>query len=197
MFKRLAQSFYTQNTLTVAQQLLGKHIIHETPLGIRAGIIVETEAYLAHEPACHAYKGITQRNSALFGPVGHAYVYFIYGNHYCFNTVAHDETVVAGGVLIRAVQPTQGIALMAKARKGISGYQISNGPGKLTQALGITHVHNNIDLTTSKELFIADGIYIDPLDIINSPRIGISQAKDLPWRFCISDNKWLSDFHKK
>jgi len=197
MFKHLAQSFYTQDTLTAARQLLGKQIVHQTFGDIRAGIIVETEAYLANDPSCHAYKGITQRNSALFGPVGHAYVYFIYGNHYCFNVVAYNKTAIAGGVLIRAIQPTQGIEHMVQARKGISGYQISNGPGKLTQALGITRVHNNIDLTTSKELFIADGIYIDPLDIINSPRIGISQARDLPWRFYISDNKWVSYFHKK
>ncbi len=192
MFKNLTQSFYAQNTLTVAQQLLGKQVVHKTSRGIRAGIVVETEAYLAHDPACHAYKGITQRNRALFGAVGHAYVYCIYGNHYCLNAVAHDETTVAGSVLIRAIQPTQGIELMVQARNGIQGYRISNGPGKLTQALGITHIHNNIDLATSEKLFISDGIYIDSSDIISSPRIGISQAKDLPWRFYISYNKWVS-----
>ncbi len=188
----IKRSFYARNTETVARDLLGKQIVHVTSQSIRAGIIVETEAYYETEPACHAYKGFTKSNSALFGPVGHAYVYFIYGNHYCLNVVSRSKDVHAGGVLIRALEPTIGIEAMIKARHGITGHQISNGPGKLTQAMGITKKYTHIDLTHQGELFITEGRPVKPSDIVRGPRIGISQAKDLPLRFFVASNPWIS-----
>ena len=120
MYTVLERSFYTQKTETVAKALLGKQIVHITEGPTRAGIIVETEAYFSGDPASHCFNGPTARNKALFGPVGHAYVYFIYGNHYCLYVVAHDEETLAGGVLIRALEPTQGIEKMITARNGIN-----------------------------------------------------------------------------
>ena len=192
MFTIIKRSFYEQDTDIVARALLGKQIVHIVHKQIRAGIIVETEAYCSDDPACHAYKGLTQSNSALFGPVGHAYVYFIYGNHYCVNVVARNKNQPAGGVLIRAIEPTFGIEEMKQARHGITGHQISNGPGKLTQALGITKKQNHVDLTVKGELFIAEGCTVKPSEILSSTRIGISAAKERPLRFYVSNNPWAS-----
>jgi DNA-3-methyladenine glycosylase len=192
MFNIRHRSFFQRETTIVAKALLGKqivHIVHDSP---RAGIIVETEAYFSGDPASHCFKGITKSNCALFGPVGHAYVYFIYGNHYCFNIVAHSEQVPAGGVLIRATEPTFGIKEMIKTRHGITGYQISNGPGKLTQALGITKAQNHKDLTIQNSLFITEGKFINPAKIITTERIGISKAQNKPLRFYIAHNPWVS-----
>lgn len=192
MYSIIKRSFYQQNTETVARTLIGKQIVRYIGKKILAGIIVETEAYCSGDPACHAYKGPTKSNSALFGPVGHAYVYFIYGNHYCLNVVARSEQMDAGGVLIRAIEPTLGIEEMIQARHGITGYQISNGPGKLTQALGITKHQNHIDLTIHGELFITEGRSVKPAEILTTTRIGISAAKEQPLRFYIANNRWVS-----
>ena len=192
MFTLIKRSFYERDTDLVARALLGKQIVHIMGKQIRAGIIVETEAYCSDDPACHAYKGLTKSNSALFGPVGHAYVYFIYGNHYCVNVVARNKNKPAGGVLIRAIEPTYGIEEMILTRHGITGHQISNGPGKLTKALGITKKQNHVDLTIKGELFIAEGHSVKPSEIVAATRIGISAAKELPLRFYVADNKWIS-----
>lgn len=192
MFNILNRSFFERKTEEVAKALLGKQIVHIVHGHPRAGIIVETEAYFYGDPASHCFKGMTKSNSALFGPVGHAYVYFIYGNHYCLNIVAHSKEVPAGGILIRALEPTLGRDEMIEARHGITGYQISNGPGKLAQALGITKTHNHKDLTIQDSLFITEGRSINPSEIITTGRIGISQAKDKPLRFYIANNPWVS-----
>ena len=192
MFTLIKRSFYERDTDLVARALLGKQIVHIMGKQIRAGIIVETEAYCSDDPACHAYKGLTKSNSALFGPVGHAYVYFIYGNHYCVNMVARNKQTPAGGVLIRAIEPASGIEDMIHARHSIIGHQISNGPGKLTQALGITKKQNHVDLTIKGELFIAQGRTVKLSEIVASTRIGISAATELPLRFYIANNRWVS-----
>jgi len=155
-------------------------------------MIVETEAYCGlSDPASHAYRNRLKRNIPMFGPVGHAYIYFIYGNHYCMNVVAKSHDQEAGGVLIRALEPVDGIDEMIKARK-CSYNQLTNGPGKLTKALGITRELNNIDVTISHELFITDYENIKPSLIKSSGRIGIRVATDKNWRFYIANNRWVS-----
>lgn len=183
--KVIQSDFFNRDTTIVAQELLGKLLIHEHEGIYRSGIIIETEAYMGNDPACHAYRGKTERNASLFGPVGYAYVYFIYGNHFCFNTVARAPGVISGGVLIRAIQPVDGIEFMKKARNMNDEKQLVNGPGKLTQALGITKQHNGYDLTQGKRLFLTDGIEIKKSDIKATPRIGISAGQDRLWRFVV------------
>jgi DNA-3-methyladenine glycosylase len=175
---RLPRSFYARDTVEVARDLLGKVIRH----GSASARIVETEAYLGvGDAAAHSARGPTPRTRVIFGPPGHAYVYLIYGMHYCLNIVAEPEGV-AGCVLIRAVEPVG-----AKADAALS----SNGPGKLTRALGITLDHYGVDLTRGP---ITLHKYRDPeqFEIATSPRIGISQAADLPLRFFIKGNPFVS-----
>lgn len=185
-------SFYQQDTLVVAQQLLGCLIVRVLEDGTRlVGKIVETEAYHIYDPACHAFRGKTHANRALFGPVGHAYIYFIYGKHYCLNVVARISTCDAGGVLIRALQPLEGSDIMEKNRHK-KGTDLTNGPGKLAQALHITPQLYGVDLTAVGPLYIAHGKK-EKLRIISTPRIGISKAQDVHWRFYVANNPWVSN----
>lgn len=175
---RLPRSFYARRTVEVARDLLGKIIRH----GPAAARIVETEAYLgADDAAAHSARGLTPRTRVIFGPPGHAYVYLIYGMHHCLNIVAEAEGV-AGCVLIRAVEPIDGVAGIALP---------SNGPGKLTRALGITLKHYGVDLTRGP-ITLHDPTDQEPFEIGISPRIGISQAADLPLRFYIRGNSFVS-----
>ena len=184
--KILTPDFYNRDTQIVAQELLGTIMVSVIDGIFVSGMIIETEAYKGvDDPASHAYRGKTVRNAALFGPVGRGYVYFIYGNHFCFNVVARASDTVAGGVLIRALKPIEGIAQMHTRRGGtVSMKNLLNGPGKLTQALGITRVHNGLDITNNNQLYIVQA----PLDLpvitpIASARIGIRVGQDLLWRF--------------
>src|SRR5581483_6912985 len=136
--KLVPRSFYQRYTVDVARDLLGKVLISRVGGFMVGGIITETEAYCFDDAACHAFRGKTERNKALFGPVGHSYVYFIYGNHFCCNVVARLPDSPAGGVLIRALQPLYGIEVMQQRRHLKAITLLANGPGKLTQALGIT-----------------------------------------------------------
>ncbi len=146
------RSFYQRDTVTVAQDLLGKLLVRELNGQVLLGIIVETEAYTFDDPASHTYCGKTARNAPMFGDVGHAYVYFIYGNHFCFNIVAKENDMPAGAVLIRALEPMNGIALMHKHRKKHNVRILTNGPGKLAQALHITKQHSGLDITQKGQL---------------------------------------------
>lgn len=188
----LPQSFYAHDTITVAQKLLGKQLIRSIGNQVMAGIIVETEAYIFTDPACHAHKGKTFANRALFGPVGHAYIYFIYGNYYCVNAVAHTKEQVAGGVLIRALEPTQGIEYMQQYRHQPGIKNLTNGPGKFAQALHITQELYGTDLTKKGNLYITQGKIIQSNQICSSPRIGISNAQENLWRFYICDNEFIA-----
>jgi DNA-3-methyladenine glycosylase len=179
----LQTDFYARDTIQVARELLGKLLVREYEGKILSGIITETEAYLIDDPACHAFKGRTSRTQALFGPVGHAYIYFIYGNHFCLNAVARLPEVAAGGVLIRSIKPIDGITVMKQLRGNVSDKDLTNGPGKLTQALAITKEQYGHDLKSGKTLYILDQKSIDDSDVHITPRIGISQAKDKLWRF--------------
>lgn len=180
----LPRKFYQENTVKVARNLLGKRIVRKIGRQEVSGIITETEAYRhKDDPASHAFRRITDRNKAMFGDVGMAYVYFTYGMYYCFNVVARHPNTAAGAVLIRAIQPEKGIKIMQKNRKKEDIKNLANGPAKLTQALDITKEHYGVDLTKQSEIFITDGI--KPKKISASSRIGIREAVDKQWNFKI------------
>lgn len=188
----LPRSFFARDTELVAQELLGKVIIRVLPLGIYQVRIVETECYTHNDPACHAFRGKTERNSSLFGPVGHAYVYLSYGIHYCLNFVAREPGVHAGGVLIRAVESLTGIPDLREQLPVANYRALTNGPGKLTKALKITKQHDSIDLCAQKELLVGDDGYQLTAPYQATTRIGISQGKDKLWRFYIPGNSFVS-----
>lgn len=185
----LPRRFFARPVLTVARDLLGHLLVHETPEGVTVGRIVETEAYRgADDPASHAYR-LTPRSGIMAGPPGIAYVYFTYGNHYCVNVVTEPEGRAAA-VLLRAVEPVEGIDLMA-ARRGTADLRLlASGPGRLTEALGVTRRHNGWDLTRPP-LFIADG-RPGRRRIATSSRIGIRRAVGRPWRFYLTDSAYVS-----
>ncbi|MDO9535507.1 MAG: DNA-3-methyladenine glycosylase [Bacillota bacterium] len=190
--KILGKEFFEKDTIQAARSLLGDVLVHDSPQGRTSGIIVETEAYLSQgDPACHAAKGKTKRNAVMFGPPGRAYVYLIYGSYYCFNAVTNQEDV-GEAVLIRALEPLEGLDLMEK-RRGL-GQKITNltsGPGKLCDAMGISKEQNGLSLQ-KYPLFITEGVEIESSSIGVSGRIGINQAQDKPWRFFIIGNIFLS-----
>ena len=184
--KIISHSFYARDTVDVARDLLGKRLVRKIGNKIISGIITETEAYrYKDDPASHSFTGLTERNKAMFGPVGIAYVYFTYGMHYCMNVVARDGNYEAGAVLIRALEPKEGINFMAKQRKTDKISNLTNGPAKLTQALQITKKQYGKDLTKPSSLFIAGGIKIKDSEIVKRPRIGIKKATDKLWNFTI------------
>lgn len=180
----LPREFYLKDTVTVAKNLLGKRIVRKIGKQEISGIITETEAYRHRDdPASHAFRKITERNKAMFGDVGMAYVYFTYGMYFCFNVVARHPKMDAGAVLIRAIAPEKGIKRMQKNRKITNLKNLTNGPAKLTQALEITKEHYGTDLTKHLRLFITEGI--KKQKILASPRIGIKEATDKLWNFKI------------
>lgn len=170
----------------MAVDLLGCVLSHETQEGLISGVIVETEAYRPEDPACHGYKGPTMRNRNIFGPPGIAYVYLSYGIHNLLNVVCEPEGV-GSAVLIRALDPEAGEVLMAR-RRGRSR-DLCNGPGRLTQALGIDLAYDGQGLT-SGELTVSEGTRPD--NIVETTRIGISRGTELPWRYLVEGNKNVS-----
>ncbi|MDB5696463.1 MAG: 3-methyladenine glycosylase [Sphingomonas bacterium] len=174
--------FYTQPVLDLARALIGCTLTIE---GV-GGMIVETEAYHAGDPASHSHAGPTSRNRAMWGPAGYAYIYRIYGIHWCLNVVGGDEPGAA--VLIRALQPTHGLDRM-RARRGITDERaLCSGPGKLCQALGITGALDGHTLAAAP-FALTPG---EPLPTVTGPRIGISKAADEPWRFGVAGSRFLS-----
>lgn len=184
----LPRSFYARDTVTVARELLGGILVSNHSEGICAGRIVETEAYLQGDPACHASRGMTPRNRVMFGPPGHAYVYFIYGMYYCFNVVTAAEGV-GEAVLIRALEPLAGVPLMRARRGREKMAQLCGGPARLVQALGITRRHNGSDLTGGT-LYICGGRAAER--IVTTTRIGIKEGGQLPLRFYLEGNPYIS-----
>jgi len=180
--KILPRKFYMNDTRQVAKDLLGKTLVRKIGNQVLSGIIIETEAYKGkNDPASHAFRKKTERNKIMFGEVGRAYVYFTYGMHYCFNVVAKKEKDASGAVLIRAIQPQQGINSMIKNRKTDVVSNLSNGPGKLTQAMQIDLEQYNLDLTKNSSLFITSGA--NPTKIMAKPRVGIKTGVDKLWNF--------------
>ena len=197
----LPREFYNRDPATVARDLLGKLLIRREGRKLLAGRIVEDEAYLgANDPAAHGYSGRTPRNAVLFGPPGYAYVYFIYGNHYCLNVSCMPEGY-GEGVLFRAMDPVAGIEAMAAARglefsSSLRPAQlrlISSGPGRMSEALDITRERDNgKDLTSRRsDLYFADDGY-RPEKIVATPRIGIKKAVEEPLRFIVAGNPYVS-----
>jgi DNA-3-methyladenine glycosylase len=194
----LPRSFFARSARRVARELLGKVLVRQTPNTRLTARIVEVEAYLGEkDPAAHAASGQTQRNAVLFGPPGHAYVYFIYGNHYCLNVSCEHEGR-AGSVLFRALEPLSGIDEMARARGiNLSGPRdlpkLTSGPGRLAEAFGITRTRDNgCDLTTpASTLWIGDDGY-RARGIRLTPRIGITKAADQLLRYILAGNPFVS-----
>jgi DNA-3-methyladenine glycosylase len=198
---RLPREFFNRSPILVGRELLGKLLIRRDGRNLLAGRIVEDEAYLGREdPAAHAYAGRTARNAVLFGPPGRAYVYFIYGNHYCLNVSCLPEGY-GEGVLFRAMEPVFGLERMAAARgldlpRQASAVQlrtISSGPGRMAEAMDITRLRDNDkDFTSSRsDLWLADDGY-RPQRIAATPRIGITKAIEQPLRFVIAGNAFVS-----
>ena len=189
--KALSRSFYQRHTQVVAFELIGKLLIFKQKGMLLSGRIVETEAYLgSQDPASHAYRSVTPRNQVMFGPPGMSYVYFTYGNHHCLNVVT-EEDGTPGAVLIRAVEPISGIEIMTKRRGQDKLEVLTNGPGKLTQAFGITREHSGLNLT-KEPFYITEENSEELIPIRATKRVGISQAKDLPFRFFWLGNRFVS-----
>lgn len=192
----LQRTFYQRDIIEVSRDLLGKILVHQTNEGTAAGRIVETEAYAGPEDrAAHSYGGRkTARNAVMFGEKGHAYVYLIYGMYYCVNMTAGSVSGKPEAVLIRAVEPVEGQMLMAQRRMCPNGKTLTNGPGRLCMALGITKAQYGADLTVPP-FYIEDAPTVPNQDIVETSRIGIDYAaewKDKPWRFYIKGNSYVS-----
>ena len=183
----LPKSFYDRPTLTVARELIGARLIRVLDGVKLVGLISETEAYISQKDlACHAKAGLTARTAVMFGGPGHAYVYFTYGNHWMLNTVTEREGFPAA-VLIRAIQPIEGVEIMSALRSGRDTF----GPGKLTQAMGITKSENGVDLTkTTHGLWIEAGLKVPNSLVTKGPRVGLNNTPEpwlsKPWRFLVA-----------
>lgn len=194
----LSRDFYRDNAVSVARALLGKMLV-SLEGGRTAGVIVETEAYAGRDDAaCHSYKraapSAAHRTNAMFMDGGHAYVYLIYGMYNCFNVVANapDEPEA---VLIRALEPTEGLPLMTQRRGTEDIKKLCSGPGKLCNAMAITREHYGVNLCANGNLYITEGIKIPEEDILATPRINVDYAGEaarLPYRFVIRDSQFLS-----
>lgn len=178
-------SLFVGDVVQVAQELVGATLLLD---GV-GGVIVETEAYDSLDPASHSFSGPTRRNASMFGPPGRAYVYRSYGIHWCLNVVC-GETGHGSAVLIRAIEPTAGIPAMERRRGLDDRRALCSGPGRLTQALGVTIEHDGLSLAAAPFRVIAR---TGPApDIVAGPRIGISKAMDLPWRFGMAGSRFVS-----
>ncbi len=192
---KLKREFYERDTLVVARELLGKYLVRESADGKTIGKIVETEAYIGpHDAAAHTYKGRrTDRTEVAFGRGGHAYVYMIYGMYHCFNIV----TNTAGKpemVLLRALEPIEGLELMKKRRGTSDIRKLCNGPGKLCLAMDITRLDHGTDLCEDR-LYLCDNAPVPEEDIVCTPRINVDyagEAASYPWRFYIRGNRFVS-----
>jgi DNA-3-methyladenine glycosylase len=181
----LGADFFDRSVHEVARELIGCTLLYEGC----GGVIVETESYEADDPACHAYVGLTERTKVLFGPPGYAYVYLSYGIHSLLNAVAEPEGEAAA-VLIRALEPTDGLEAMRERRGPKPDHELCSGPGKLTEALGIGLSDNDRDLT--QEPFLIMPPEGERPEIVTGRRIGITKAVENPWRFCAVDNRNVS-----
>jgi DNA-3-methyladenine glycosylase len=190
--------FYERETLAVARGLLGKHLVHETSEGVTIGRIVETEAYKGPEDkASHAYGNLrTKRTEVQFGPKGHAYVFQIYGMYYCLNVTGGSVLGKPEAILVRALEPVSGVEIMMRRRRLSKSRtsDLTNGPGRLCMAMGISTRQNGADLC-AKPLHVDDGVSVDRADIVQTARINVDYAgewKSLPWRFYLKDNDFVS-----
>ncbi len=188
----LVRSFFARSTLEVARDFIGCLLVHASPEGSTIGRIVEAEAYMHDDPGSHAFRGQTPRNSPMFEEPGNAYVYFTYGMHFCLCAVAHAPGL-AGAVLVRAVEPLDGVELMRRRRgAGIKDRDLARGPGRLSRAFGVHRDHNRLDLTKAP-LYICAGERLPEQAVAKGPRIGLGTTQDgRPWRFSVSGSPWVS-----
>ncbi len=191
----LPRAFFERDTVRVARELLGHYLVREYEGHILAGRIVETEAYVGlDDKASHASVGRTSRNAVMFGPAGYAYVYLIYGVHHCLNVVTEEEGYPAA-VLIRALEPVEGVEIMRRLRGRRPDVELTNGPGKLCQALAIDLRFNGHDLCREEQLWIARGESVPPEHIVSGPRVGVRgdrRALTVPWRFAVRNHPYVS-----
>jgi len=187
----LPRSFYARPSLEVARDLIGRLLVRPLPGGRLVGRIVESEAYQEGDPASHSFRGRTARNEVMFGQPGHLYVYFSYGMHFCMNVVTGRDGE-GSAVLLRAVEPVEGIDWML-ARRGLDDVRLlCAGPGRLTQAFGIDRAHNGADLVAGDVLFVASGSAVPEDRIGVSPRVGLTLGVDRPWRFFEAGSPFVS-----
>ncbi|MBC8102138.1 MAG: DNA-3-methyladenine glycosylase [Cytophagales bacterium] len=206
----LPRSFYLQQTLIVARRLLGKTLVRRFPDGtVATGRIVETEAYTADDPACHAFRGKTERNRAMFGPPGHAYIHLNYGLHFCLNAVTAAEGV-AEAALIRAIEPLQNASRLFRNYYGEvaaedaftpeylesiarADKRLGAGPGRLSKSLAIDRSFDDTDLAEADSaFFLAEGAEVREEEVVTTTRIGITKGADLPWRFYVQSSGFIS-----
>ncbi len=182
--RTLGSEFFARSVHDVAPELIGVTLLID---GV-GGRIVEVEAYDHEDPASHGFRGLTERNASMFGPPGHAYVYRSYGIHWCLNLVCEEESV-ANAVLVRALEPTRGLDAM-RARRGLDDQRLlCSGPGRLCQAIAVTREHDGLALDRPPfELLDCDG----PVEVVSGPRIGITRAAELPWRYAEAGSRFLS-----
>ena len=188
--ERISRKSLPSDTVALARALLGKVLVREFNGAIAAGRIVETEAYLQHDPACHAFRGMTPRNRSLFLEHGHAYVYLCYGTSYLLN-VSSEVGGIGSGVLLRALEPLYGTEHMQRLRSHVKLNDVMRGPGRLTAALWVDRRHDGLDLLTDKQLWIGqDGHNITSIG--ESVRIGLSKAADERLRYFVTGSRYLS-----
>ena len=193
---RLGREFFARDTLTVARELLGERLVRTLGGERASGRIVEVEAYIGEtDQASHARSGRTKRNGAMYGPPGHAYIYLIYGMHHCLNIVTEGEGFPAA-VLIRALEPEAGIDAMRLRRGGRDGVQLTGGPARLCQALGIDRRLDGADLCApDARLYLERGMDVADSAVVYGPRVGVrgdALARRVPWRLYLSDNQHVS-----
>lgn len=186
----LQRAAIPRDTVALARFLLGKIVVRRLSSGILTGRIVETEAYLEADPACHAFRGMTPRNRSLFLEAGHAYVYLCYGTSYMLN-VSSEEAGTGAGVLLRALEPVAGVEHMRRARKNGSVRNLARGPGRLAAALQVDRRHDGLDLTRPGPLWIgSDGTSVDSIG--ESVRIGLTKGADARLRYFVAGSDYLS-----
>jgi DNA-3-methyladenine glycosylase len=194
--RKLDLSFFDRDTLQVARDLLGKRLVRVIDGRRLSGFIVEGEAYVGEaDRASHAAHGRTPRTEIMYGPPGCAYIYFIYGMYWCLNIVT-EEPGFPAAILIRALEPHEGLEIMRARRPGRADYELTNGPGKLCVALNIDQRLNGVDLTRSDELFLEEGKPVDSVLVATSARVGLNDrlghAAVVPWRVYVDGNRFVS-----
>jgi DNA-3-methyladenine glycosylase len=189
---RLPRSFFTRPSPEVGPDLLGRILVRRVGEGtLLTARIVEAEAYQEDDPASHSYRGRTNRTEVMFGPPGHAYVYFTYGMHHCMNVVT-GSMGEGSAVLLRAAEPLEGLEEMTRRRGTNDPRALCSGPGRLCQALGIDRAENGLDLVRGRELLLLEGAPVPPSEISVGSRVGITSGTERPWRFSVRGDRFVS-----
>jgi DNA-3-methyladenine glycosylase len=190
--RRLPRSFFARPSPEVGPDLLGRILVRKVGDGrLLTARIVEAEAYQEDDPASHSFRGRTNRTEVMFGPPGHAYVYFTYGMHHCMNVVT-GSTGEGSAVLLRAAEPLEGLEEMARRRGTNDPRALCSGPGRLCQALGIDRAENGLDLVRGRLLWLLEGAPVAPSTISVGPRVGITSGTERPWRFSVRGDRFVS-----